>query len=80
MQYVIELSEAEVIVSAALKMQVVGENRDSCNVDFSSERDPASKAFLKCCQLGLKPARLPELRLLLKVDDARIGNSPFRKC
>jgi hypothetical protein len=77
--YFPNLRDPQVIVAAALKMKVVDYDLAPRDAYLGYQSDSSSEPLLKWLHARQKPARLPEIRLLRKPDQAWFRNRPLRE-
>ena len=75
----IELGAAQIVVAAALKVQVVSHQCSASNTHVAHQGHPAADPLLEWRNFGNKPARAPEARLPLKAEYAGMRQRPARK-
>lgn len=75
----LHLGHPEPVVTFALEMQVVGNDRPSANTGVSDKGEPAADPFLEWFYLWEKPTWLPEVGLLMKAHDTCIRQPPTGK-
>jgi|SRR5208283_5178066 len=70
------LSPPKPVVTSALEMKVVGNDRLPSDTSIGHEGEPTSEPFLEWFDLRQKPMWLPEVGLLLEPEDTGIRQRP----
>ena len=63
-------------IAAAFEVQVIGDGHIACNTYFDDQGQSSSGPFLKRADFWKEPVRPPEIRLLLKPQDAGVRQGP----
>ena len=73
---ILYLSSPKPVVTSALEMEVIGNDRLPADTSISNEGEPTSEPFLEWFDLRQKPMWLPEIGLLLEPEDTCIRQRP----
>jgi hypothetical protein len=76
MQHVFQLGNTQVIVAAALEVQVIGSKRDTRDVDLGDQGNPPSESLLEWFHLWQEPMGFPEIGLPAEMDHAWARDLP----
>ncbi len=72
----VQLRTAQLVLAAAFEVQVIGDGHIACNTYFDDQGQSSSGPFLKRADFWKEPVRPPEIRLLLKPQDAGVRQGP----
>src|SRR5271166_581726 len=76
----LQLGATQTVISAALQVKVIADQRPSTKVDLGHQGHPSAEPLLERLHIREVPAWPPEIRLPLEPQDTRIRQRPGREC